>query len=200
MSAQPSNVPNGGQSAIALIEIRGGPIVPTGKGRGHNRGSQVVGHATVDAKYKELADGYSWSLLGGYAKTEIRTGPDRRRDRRVLFLHQLIYEAAYGPVPLLMEIDHEDRNRWNCVASNLRLMTKSFNIANSKRRTDNTSGYRGVSERKDLKSCTRYRAYISKDGRRMWLGTFDDPISAAQVVNAAFARCFPGVALPNPDV
>ena len=74
------------------------------------------------------------------------------------------------------EIDHINGNRSDNRASNLRVVTKSENQRNAKRRTDNTSGHAGVS-----KKGRRWIAYINKNGRRTYLGGFsnkDDAIAA----------------------
>jgi hypothetical protein len=50
----------------------------------------------------------------------------------------------YGKIPDGKVIDHIDGNRKNNVISNLRLLDKSENTRNCKKREDNTSGETGV--------------------------------------------------------
>lgn len=68
------------------------------------------------------------------------------------------------------EVDHIDlntsNNRWN----NLREANRSTNIANTRRRVDNTSGAKGVYWRE---SDRKWRAEISAHKRRIFLGSFD---------------------------
>lgn len=67
-------------------------------------------------------------------------------------------------VPIGFEPDHKDRNIHNMQASNLRLATRSQQLANTRTRSDNFSGYRGVCYR----GGTRTRPWsweISKEGQ-----------------------------------
>ena len=58
--------------------------------------------------------------------------------------------------------DHKDRDFHYCLRANLRLATRSQNAANSKKRSDNTTGYRGVSYSTPTKNW-EYR--LTKDGK-----------------------------------
>ena len=55
-------------------------------------------------------------------------------------------------------------------------------------RTDNTSGYRGVSFKKKI---GKYTATIWVDGHQKGLGTFDDPVLAAKAYDRAVKKFFP---------
>lgn len=85
--------------------------------------------AIVDASDFEWLSKYEWSLhTGGYAQ--------RRVGSRRIYMHA----AIAGP-----HHDHRNGNRLDNRRSNLRPATKSQNAANSRMRSDNRSGYRGVS-------------------------------------------------------
>lgn len=74
------------------------------------------------------------------------------------------------------EVDHINGDKADNRACNLRVVTKSQNQRNSKRRSDNKSGHAGVCRKKN-----RWIAYINKNGKRVYLGGFDnveDAISA----------------------
>jgi hypothetical protein len=79
------------------------------------------------------------------------------------------------------QVDHingdPSDNRW----ANLRLATQSQNQANARRRSDNTSGYKGVSW--DARS-RKWSAEILVGGRRVRLGRFGCPAEA----HAAYVR------------
>lgn len=89
------------------------------------------------------------------------------------FAHRIIWKLVYGSDPEL--IDHVDGNPFNNRISNLR----SVDIATSNRNMSvprrNKSGFIGV--RKSDKS-DRWVAFITFEGRRLYLGTFDNKTDA----------------------
>lgn len=98
-------------------------------------------------------------------------------------LHRVIMGRILGRELSSNEfVDHIDGNSLNNRRSNLRLATNSENIRNSKRRSDNTSGYKGVTFRKDL---GKWRARIIKDGKRITVGYANTPEDAFQLYQAA---------------
>jgi hypothetical protein len=86
-------------------------------------------------------------------------------------------------VPREIRVDHIDGNGLNHKRDNLRPATQKQNSWNRSRLTTNTSGYMGVSR-------VQYRAQIMVDGRKINLGTFNDPIEAAKVRDVATLHCF----------
>lgn len=74
------------------------------------------------------------------------------------------------------EVDHKNNepsdNRWN----NLRLATRTQNVANATRPSHNTSGLKGVSRIK--KHPRRWRACITQNKKQTSLGWFDCPAAA----------------------
>lgn len=98
--------------------------------------------------------------------------------------HRIIYEMHHGPIPDKMEVDHIDGNAHNNRIENLRLATHGQNMLNKRRHSNNTSGFKGVSYRKDKK---KWRAYICVHGRSHNLGHFDTPEAAAK----AYAEAIP---------
>ena len=63
---------------------------------------------------------------------------------RLFLAHRIAWLLHYGELPL-ERIDHIDGDSLNNRISNLRLASNSQNCQNSKRRSDNKSGYKGVS-------------------------------------------------------
>jgi hypothetical protein len=105
--------------------------------------------------------------------------------------HRLAWFYVTGAWPK-GELDHingdKGDNRW----ANLREANRSQNEANKLVRSNNTSGFKGVSWSRDLR---KWRAYIS--GKQIHLGCFDTPHQAyAKYCLAArqhfgeFARCY----------
>lgn len=103
-----------------------------------------------------------------------------RVDKHLAYNHQFAWLYAYGEWPE-SHIDHVNGDITDNRLVNLRLATVSQNQANKKRPSHNTSGYKGVWKKRQ-----RWCAEIKKDGVKMYLGTFDDPLTAhAAYVQAA---------------
>ena len=89
-----------------------------------------------------------------------------------VLLHRFVLELP-KQFPI---VDHKDKNGLNCQRSNLRICSHSLNSASQSMRSDNRSGYRGVSYHK---ANHKYVANIRVEGVRKYLGSFNDPVSAA---------------------
>ena len=95
---------------------------------------------------------------------------------RAISIHTIILERMLGRKLEKGElVDHIDLNPLNNRRSNLRLANKRKNATNSKKRSDNKSGYKGVCWSKPAK---RWRAYGKRDGKQIHLGYFDTPTEA----------------------
>ena len=81
-------------------------------------------------------------------------------------------------------VDHINGDGLDNRRVNLRPVTHGQNIYNQRRRSTNTSGYKGVSHR----SSGRWQAYIQAQGRRYHLGTFHDPADAARAYDTAATK------------
>jgi hypothetical protein len=82
-------------------------------------------------------------------------------------------------------VDHIDSDGLNNASVNLRRATKSQNNHNSKRRSDNISGYRGVSFDASVK---KWRADIMSKGKPKFLGFAATAKAAAIVRDTAAIR------------
>ena len=83
-----------------------------------------------------------------------------------VFLHREILQAPKG-----VEVDHINGDPLDNRRQNLRLCSRSENMRNARRRSDNTSGFKGVSFDRKRKM---FEAYISHKGKKRSLGFFDD--------------------------
>jgi hypothetical protein len=132
-------------------------------------------YAIVDADDYERLAKYKWHVCdNGYSSYAFRWS--REREKRV-WMHREVIDIPEGLV-----CDHIDHNSLDNRKANLRPATVSQNNCNSRRKSQTTSRYRGVS--RDAMS-NRYRARIKLNGRRTHLGMFDDQEQAARVYDAA---------------
>jgi len=129
------------------------------------------GHViSIDTADVALVSGYTWCIEGtGYAMSRSR-GPGVK-------MHRLILNAPKGVC-----VDHINGDPLDNRRANLRLCRKQQNEFNTKIRTDNSSGYRGVCF---AKKRNMFRAYITRDGRQRHLGYFKTPEEAAIAYNGA---------------
>lgn len=101
-------------------------------------------------------------------------------------LHTFLVSAAY--------VDHRDSNGLNNQRSNLRSATASQNLANSRIRRDNTSGYKGVYLNKRVQ---RWVAQITVNGKTRGLGYFATAEEAAARYDIAAIEAWGEFARPN---
>jgi hypothetical protein len=100
--------------------------------------------------------------------------------RTTLFMHRVLMNAQSGQF-----VDHKDGNRLNNTRSNLRFATRNQNQWNRKKQVNSSSGYKGVSRHHG-----RWQARIRVNGKRIHLGYYDDPKTAAEIYDAAAKRFF----------
>jgi hypothetical protein len=131
-------------------------------------------------------------LQAAISKTSTKTYATKpmmtARGRRQIRLHRLIMERMLGRTLLPAEhVDHIDGDGLNNHRSNLRLCTKATNAVNSKRRSDNQSGYKGV--------CFHpfsglWRAYITVDGKQHSLGYYKTPQEGHEAYKVAAVKFY----------
>lgn len=88
------------------------------------------------------------------------------KGRERMAIHRMILGLSAGDPRKGDHINHDglDNRR-----ANLRIATHGQNVQNSRRRRDNTSGFKGVSWDKEA---SKWQAYIFSDKRRRLLGRF----------------------------
>lgn len=91
-----------------------------------------------------------------------------------------------GEVPQA-DIDHINQDRTDNRFCNLRVASRSENKANVGLRSDNVSGYKGISY---VKARRLWQATISRDGKAKYLGRFARKENAALAYNFAAFELF----------
>lgn len=145
-------------------------------------------------KYNPKTGVFLWpvtkkKLRGGKRVAGELTNVGYRRimiDGQRYLAHRLAWLFVYGVWPS-GQLDHVNRNRGDNRISNLREATNPQNQANSKHRINNTSGYRGVTFRKDR---GHWRADIRVQGRAIYLGSFEHAEVAAIAYYAAAKKYY----------
>lgn len=94
----------------------------------------------------------------------------KTRDDGMIYLHRWVMERKLGRKLKRKEhIDHISGLKLDCTRNNLRLCTMRENIANSKLRSDNTTGVRGVSL--DVRN-GHYTAQYYVNGKKKHIGSY----------------------------
>lgn len=137
--------------------------------------------ACVDDEDYESLLAHKWSaVVTGknikrvYAYRRVGWDNSKRRWTGQIYMHRQITSAPKG-----MDVDHIDGDTLNNTRSNLRIATRSENLANNRRALGET-GYRGVS-----KTNSGERAPYKVMFRRKLIGTFFDIEEAARAYDAA---------------
>jgi hypothetical protein len=105
--------------------------------------------------------------------------------KRDLLAHRLAWFITHGELPNV--IDHVDGDRLNNAIKNLRSGTQQENTFNTEKRTNNTSGYKGVSW---SKSSEKWHSQIKYNGKSIHLGFFNCPKEASMVYETKSRELF----------
>lgn len=127
-----------------------------------------------------------------------RTGSVAPKGYRLIYInnchymeHRIAWIVVYGSIPNGMTIDHINGIKGDNRICNLRLATDCENSYHRPRKSDNSTGYKGVYQRENGK----YRATITLNKKRENLGTFETKeeayaayCEAARRLHGEFAR------------
>lgn len=134
--------------------------------------------ATVDDEDFEAFSSKKWYLTShGYVKSHRE------------YMHRVVMNPKDGE-----QVDHINMDKLDNRRVNLRLCTARENSLYRPKNKNNTSGYKGVHQRKDTK---RWQSYIMVNRKRIHLGYFDTKEMAARVYNGAAIKYFGDYAYLN---
>ncbi len=103
--------------------------------------------------------------------------------------HRLAWIYVYGDIPEHgYEIDHINQNKMDNRICNLRLVTRSANVQNKGKQSNNKCGVKNVWKRKDT---GKWTALIAVDKKRIRLGCFDSLELAAAAAELAREQYHP---------
>lgn len=141
-------------------------------------------YAAVDDEFFEELSKHKWHACAGrttwYARRD-EYDPKLRKWKPVRMHREVIRMAGLGAP---QAVDHKDRDGLNNTLANLRAATHSQNKCNSKLKSNNTSGHKGVGY---CPGKMKWRARIMFEGKCIHLGYFDTAWLAAKAYSAAAA-------------
>ncbi len=147
--------------------------------------------ALIDDADLPLVLGHKWHFfIGKYAGSDI----GGRRNKKKILMHRVVLGAPDG-----IGVDHINGDGLDNRRCNLRLADQHENCANARLRSDNKSGFKGVSFAKS-NPANPWVAKIYVRGRGLHLGCFSDPMAAAQVYDATAIKLFGEFARTNRDL
>ncbi|MBN1505417.1 MAG: HNH endonuclease [Sedimentisphaerales bacterium] len=138
-------------------------------------------YAYVDAADHEWLSQWAWHLHGGYAA--------RNEKGKRVYMHRQIMEPPPG-----MVVDHTNGNKADNTRANLNVCTQQENLVNRSKRNGASSRFRGVNYNKDS---GKWRARITFEGGRLYLGEFAEEVEAARAYDRKAAELFGELARLN---
>ncbi len=140
----------------------------------------------TDKGWNTRLAGKAAGRIGTHGAVYVGISYRRLYESRNFAAHRVAWALHYGEWPP-EDIDHINGDPTDNRIVNLRLATDSQNLRNAARRSDNTSGYKGVSWSKKER---KWYAYINVDGRMICLGRFVNKADAISARRAAALHHF----------
>ena len=143
---------------------------------------------TIDADDLPAVSKYTWAL-GKRGYPVAHTSRRSEKGHKTFSLHRFLMDPEEG-----YDVDHVSGDKLDNRRENLRVCSHQENMFNQKLRCTNTTGYYGVSR---SKTTGRYEAYIHRDGKKKYLGTYLTAEEAADARDAAAGEMFGAFARLN---
>ncbi|OGN96958.1 MAG: hypothetical protein A2Z77_00480 [Chloroflexi bacterium RBG_13_51_36] len=121
--------------------------------------------AIVSLEDYDFLGQFNWHYAHGYARRNV----GKHGSQSIVRMHRIVLERM--GFKDFKETDHINRDRADNRRSNLRPATTTENQRNVGPRCDSTSGFRGVCWNKQY---DKWQVYINVNGKRIFLGYFDD--------------------------
>lgn len=141
--------------------------------------------ALVDESNFEKVSTFKWIAQRSGNKFYVARRTSRKDGHKMILLHRYLMGVLKDKSIL---IDHKNGNTLDNRISNLRKCTCSQNLANSKIKSSNNIGIKGVGKTGNKKM--PFRARICVLGKRLNLGVFSDKISAGKAYEIASKKYF----------
>jgi len=162
----------------------------------------------VDDEDFEWAKKFTWGITCSpkcntfYARTTWRENGKQVQTK----MHRLLLGVADPEI----DVDHRNGNGLDNRRLNIRISATFENIGsqNSRRVAGKSSRFKGVCLNNDHGTIRGWRAYITKQGKRIHLGHYPTEIEAAKAYDAKAVECFgefarlnfPTVLIPEPEI
>lgn len=127
-------------------------------------GNVMTLNIIVDPEDQHILVGYKWSICAnGYL---YRWG-ERNGKKQNIYLHREVMQASEGET-----VDHINGDTLNNSKTNLRVCITRENVTNQRLRSDNKTGYKGVT-RRNRNGRDRFYSIIKSEKKHYHLGIFD---------------------------
>lgn len=143
-----------------------------------------------DADYEWLMQ-FRWYAIRLSGSSGFYARRNMAEPRESFYMHREIVGLLKGDKT---QVDHRNHDTLDNQRSNVRRSTPGQNCFNSRIRSDNVSGFKGVSWNKANRV---WESYIRVDKRRLFLGYHADAVTAARIYNAAALKHFGEFAFVN---
>jgi len=137
--------------------------------------------------YAALVDDEDFALLSQFKWNAKECANSVYAKRKVQGKDLTMHRAILGITDPQVKIDHIDGSGLNNQRCNLRIATSHQNQHNRRLNKNSTSGFKGVTWRKDL---NKWNAALEINTKRFHLGYFECPLQAAHAYDMAAVRHF----------